>query len=359
LGSVVACLLAATQPTACGSNDGNVPPVNNGDNGGGFDAAPDQGGTHDGGSTTDGSSMGDAKHEAGDGAAHDGPGGDGAGLDASMEVGLIADAPSAAPDGGVLCAQGETWGSAVNVYTTSSAVDATIFGAVTPDELTLAWASSTGGVVTAWYVDRTSTSVAFGAPQQLASTFGALLLDRVSLSGDGLRIVGVSSATTGFVAAKRAARMGPFNTDDSAEFAGLAAEGAKPTFATPLLAPDDSQFFYIVTNATTADVIDESVGPPWGPGAFLSTTRLQKVGTQYRRPSGMSGDDLSLFYWDETTSSEVIAFRQNPSTDFNVFVDIGARKYAVPTANCARIYYSTPAGNGITIVYADGTKPDN
>ncbi len=365
LSSVVACLLAASQPTACGNttSNGNAPPPNGGDDG--VDAAPDQGGPHGDGSggpegstmeggSTDGPSKGDAPH---DGASPDGPGGDGGATDAVLST----EAPPPAPDGGVLCAQGETWGSPVAVLTTASA-DATTFGAVTPDELTLAWTSTSGGVVTAWYADRASTSVAFGAPQSLASTFGTLSFDRVSLSGDGLRIVGISSTSMGFVAAKRAARTGPFDTDDSTEFTGISGvEGVKPTLATPLLAPDDTMFFYIETNAMTDAVVFESPGaPPWGPGAFLNATQLQRVGTQYRRPTGISGDDLALFYWDETTSTESIAFRENTGADFNLFVNLGALTNAVPTADCARIYYSTPAAAGaINIVYADGTKPDD
>lgn len=377
LGCVVACLVTAAQPAGCGNttSNGNTPPVNGGtDDGGGGDATPDgsgmpgEGGGPEGsvteGGSGDGGPMGDASKDAGntnDGAPVDGSGGDGGGVDGGMDAGLTTDAPMAAPDGGVLCVQGETWGPPVAVLTTASA-DQTVFGAVTPDELTIAWTSSTGGVVTAWYADRASTGVAFGSPQALGSTFGTLSFDRVSLSGDGLRIVGISSNSAGFVAAKRSARTGPFDTDDSAEFSGVSSgEGVMSTFATPLLAPDDAFFFYIVTNSTTNDVVYETPGgPPWTPGAFLATTQLQRVGTQYRRPTGMSGDDLALFYWDETTSTESIAFRQNPAGDFNFFVNLGAMQDAVPTANCARLYYSTPAtGGAINIVYADGTKPDN
>ena len=81
---------------------------------------------------------------------------------------------------------------------------------------------------------------------------------------------------------------------------------------------------------------------------------------QYRRPSGISADDLALFYWDETTSSESIAYRATPGGDFNLFVNIGVMKNAVPTASCSRLYYSTAAASGaINIVYTDGTPPDD
>lgn len=386
LGCLAACI-AAAPVSACGNttSNGNEPPVT----GGGDDASPDRGvgpseggspegsGTEaspgDGGSPGDGTSSQDARGDVAtnDGAGTDGAGADGAGTDGAGTDGAGSDGTSG--DGGtdavlssdvtppppVLCNPGETWGSPVTVLTTGSA-DATIFGAVTPDELTLAWASTSSGVVTAWYADRASTSVPFGAPQALASSFGALSLDRVALSGDGLRIVGVGSGGNGFVAVKRAARTGAFDTDDSAEFAGIGHEGSQSTYATPLLSDDDAFFFYIVPSSASDFVVNQSLGgPPWLPGAPLPATQLERVGTQYRRPSGISADDRTLFYWDETTSTEWVAYSATPGGDFNVFDDIGVLTNAVPTASCSRIYYSVPAaGNAITIVYADGTAPD-
>jgi hypothetical protein len=341
---------------ACGTtNEGSTPPVNPGTGDDASDAkaagdvasdspvGPGESGTKDGGT--------DAK---GDGHASD------AGDSGGSDVGLSTETSANPPEGGVLCNIGETWGAPTTVLTTAAA-DQTIFGAVTPDELTLAWTSTTGGVVTAWYADRASTSDSFGTPQALASSFGSLSFDRVTLSGDGLRIVGVAASGTSFVAAQRASRPGAFATDDSSQFTGLAPEGKTYTYATPLLSGDDEFFFYLVTSATDDYVVYESTGgPPWTPGTFLSPTELERVGTQYRRPTGMSADDLTLFYWDETTSTEGIAFRAAPLQDFSLFANIGPFTDAVPAASCSRIYYSVPATAGaITIVYADGTPPDD
>ncbi|HEX8796087.1 MAG TPA: hypothetical protein VF765_34290 [Polyangiaceae bacterium] len=386
----LAAFVAAAATTACGNvtSNGNAPPVT----GGGDDASPDQGGMPpaDGGSGEgstvdgphgDGAPSGDAPSGqdapttdaptsdggAGDGGTPDAAGGDATGTDATgsdgtgggdggMDATQMFDSSPPPP---VLCTPGETWGSPVTVLTTGAA-DATIFGAVTPDELTIAWASSTGGAVTAWYADRASTGVAFGAPQALASSFGALSLDRVSLSGDGLRIVGTASGGSKFIAVKRAARTGAFDTDDSSEFAGIGTEGSLNTYATPLLSGDDAFFFYILPSSTDDHVINESFGgPPWTPGAYLPPMELERVGSQYRRPSGISADDRSLFYWDETNGSEWIAYSSTAGGPFDVFENLGAFTNAAPTATCSRIYYSVPAGAGaITIVYSDGTPPD-
>jgi hypothetical protein len=351
--SALACVAGVTLSYACGTtNQSSTPPVNpgTGDDAGDEDAAKDV--------------ASDSPVGTGDGGSHDAPSdakGDGQGSDAGgSDVGLTTEVSAPPPDGGALCNIEETWGAPTTVLTTGAA-DQTIFGAVTPDELTLAWTSTTGGVVTAWYADRASTGDAFGTPQALASTFGTLSFDRVSLSGDGLRIVGVAASGTSFVAAQRASRPGAFTTDDSSEFAGLAPEGKTYTYAAPVLSGDDAFFFYIVTSSSDDYVVYESTGgPPWTPGAFLSPTELERVGTQYRRPTGMSADDLTLFYWDETTGTENIAFRAAALQDFSLFASIGPLTDAVPTASCSRIYYSTPAAGGaITIVYADGTAPDD
>jgi hypothetical protein len=277
---------------------------------------------------------------------------------------LTTDVRVIGPEGGVLCDPTTTWGAPTTVLTTGPA-DAAVFGGVTPDELTLAWASSTGGTVTAWYADRASTAVAFGTPQQLGATFGAPALDRVSVSADGLHIVGVLSDGSGFVAARRASRSGAFDTDDTAAYVGLAnAEGPKSKFATPLLAPDGTRFDYLLTSSTTNDVLHQSSnGPPWLPGTPLSSAALSRTGSSYRRPSGESLDALALFYWDEASTTEKLATRPDISLPFASFIDLGPLTNAAPTSTCKRIYYSVPAGDAgagsITIVYADAAPADN
>jgi hypothetical protein len=295
-------------------------------------------------------------------------------LDAQSEA--TSDAPADAPDelttdvrivgpeGGALCDPGATWGTPTAVLTTGAA-DATLFGGVTPDELTLAWASSAGGTVTAWYADRGTTGASFGAPQALSATFGALALDRVSISADGLHIVGALGDGSGFVAARRSSRSGAFDTDDTGAYVGLTnAEGPKSTFATPLLEPDGARFGYLLTSSTTDAVLHESTnGPPWLPGIAQSAAALSRSGGSYRRPSGESLDALALFYWDEVSTTEKLATRPDVSLPFTAFIDLGPLTNAAPTSTCKRVYYSVPAGDAgagaITIVYADAVPADD
>lgn len=325
---------------------------------GGGDKPPTGQAGHDSG-TTDAPAPQDVLTP--DGGSDAGAGSD-APTDAPVEVSL--DVHVIGPEGGALCSPATTWGAPTAVLTTAAA-DQTIFGGVTPDELTLAWASTTGGTVAAWYADRSSATASFGAPQQLASSFGALALDRVSISADGLHLVGVKSDGSGFVAARRASRSGAFDTDDTAAYSGLVnAEGTKSKFATPLLAPGGARFDYLVTSSTTNDVLHESVnGPPWLQGTTVSAAALSRTGGSYRRPSGESLDALALFYWDEASTTEKLATRPDVSLPFAAFADLGPLTNAAPTASCRRIYYSVPAddaGSGaITIVYADAAPVDD
>ena len=341
-------LLAAAATQACGSQAPKPGEQSFIDAGAGDTAAP----TDSPSSTPDGPSLPDGSSPSDGSTPSDSP----LPIDAAFDqTGTI----TPTSDSGVLCAPGAVWGPPVPVLTTGAA-DATVFGSVTPDELSLAWTSRTGSVVTTWTTDRSSAGGVFGAPQALASTFGATALDRVSLSADGLRLVAAKADGTGFVAAKRTSRGSAFNTDDAVEFANvrMSSEGVNVLVATPVLAPSGTQFLYIATSDPSNNVDYVAFGsPPWPSGGSIVASQLQRSGTQYRRPSGVSVDDLALFYWDEVTGTEKITRRLTASGSFTGAEDIGALTNAVPTAKCSRIYYSVPAADGgggaIDIVYAD------
>jgi hypothetical protein len=346
----VACGAAAV--AACGGGGNKPPDLGVTDSGHGADVvghdAPPTGSE----SGSDGPGMDAGKDASKDAAEGGGP------EDVSTEV------IDLGPDGGALCDLTTIWGAPTPVLTTAAA-DSTIFGAVTPDELTLAWTSRTGTVVTAWYADRASTATAFGAPQAVGTSLAALAMDRVTLSGDGLRIGGVAADGHSLIGAKRASRSAAFTTADT-EFASLGGAEAAATLATPLLAGDDSELVYLQTSGSSDYVVHESSGglPTWKGGPALTVSQLARTGTMLRRPSGLSLDRLTLFYWDETTGSEKESTRPTLTQPFNLFLDLGGRVNAAPTASCQRIYYALPvttdaAGAGaITIVYADGALPD-
>jgi hypothetical protein len=336
---MVFCVAAAYACSASNSNSPG-PPTSGGDDASLLDST--QGlDTSTGGDSNQGDApMGDGALDA----SGDHPG-DGAVFDVFPHEGSSGDAQVMVP-----CGPSPMWGMP-NVVLTTSAADATLFGGITPDELSIAWTSTTGGVVTAWIADRASNTAAFGTPQALSSSFGALAFDRVSLSGDGLRIVGVRADTTGFVAATRAARPGTFDTDDGTEFAGFLTTPDASTYASPLLSPDDQVFMFVLTSSASNDDLVFSGGPNWNKSQTTDLSQLARVGSLQRRPTGMTMDELTLFYWDDVSGTEKVAY----GDPFAQFADLGAWKNASPTGTCSRIYYSVPASDGgggaITIVY--------
>jgi hypothetical protein len=76
-------------------------------------------------------------------------------------------------------------------------------------------------------------------------------------------------------------------------------------------------------------------------------------------PTGMSSDDLTLFFWDGVAQTEKAAFRDSAGANntYKQFVTLGAYRNAAPVGSCGRIYYcdgpQTDGGSGLDLFYAD------
>ena len=309
------------------------------------------GNAHDGGATSDATGGNDGAPPA-DGAVPDG---------AKSEGGADANPDAKVDAGPAVCDPGATWSAGTPVLTTAAA-DSAMFGGITPDEITMTWTTVTGGVATVWYADRPAKGLPFGTPRTLASMFGAVAADRASVSQDGLRIVAIASGGNGFVTATRMTRATAFDANNPNEFTPLLpgpdSDAGPSSFAAPLYAPSDQWFLYVLTSSFDDHVILQSRGAPWLPGAALGPTEVMRSGGKLRRPSGLSTDDRTLFYWDEVSNSEKAAWRPTATALFDTFVDLGQRRNAAPTGACARLYYGAPAvdggsGGAITIMVAD------
>jgi hypothetical protein len=286
----------------------------------------------------------------------------------------ISDAPGDAPndsasdagDGGPLipqCSTTETWGTGTLIGVSTPQSD--FFGAVTSDELTIAWMTTAGSI---FYSDRASTSVAFGAPQTLS---GAIALDHVSLSTDGLTLIFVKNNRYTLEQSTRASRSGAFSTTfDSTPYSKLDPPitefdaGGGPThglFSDPMLSPDGQFLYYSEYGQSTLTMYEtyRASGDtmPWGEGRNLLETQLGAPDLSGKRmhPTGIAADDLTLFYWDDVASTERMAFRDDAYKDntYKQFVDIGAHQNAAPVTGCARIYFSGAGTGGFDLFFAD------
>jgi len=81
----------------------------------------------------------------------------------------------------------------------------------------------------------------------------------------------------------------------------------------------------------------------------MPDSALQRMGTQLRRPTGLSSDARALFYWDEVDGQAHVAHRDGvfdpPSNAFSTFAALGAIRSVAPATDCSRIYFTDGAGN--------------
>lgn len=275
------------------------------------------------------------------------------------------DAPSDAPFEAAppICTASMKWQTGTSLPISTPQSDQ--LGAITPDELTIAWMTTAGSVL---YADRSKASDPFGTPQTLTA---GVALGRVGLSPDGLTLIVVVTNRSALAQTTRSARGGSFSTTlDEAPYADLDPlpteidAGSSPphgSFADPMLSPD-GQFLYYSQYGTSTLTMCESYRSqgdtsPWGQGRNLLESELSAPDTSGTRmiPSGMSSDNLTLFYWDEVANVERAAFRDDAMTNntYKQFVTLGAYQFAVPTSNCGRIYFSGAGSGGLDLFFAD------
>ena len=68
------------------------------------------------------------------------------------------------------------------------------------------------------------------------------------------------------------------------------------------------------------------------------------------RPTGMSKDMRTLFFYDEAKKVERAAFRAGPGCAYTTVVDLGDRPGAQPNADCTALYFAAPRAIGSDIV---------
>ena len=90
------------------------------------------------------------------------------------------------------------------------------------------------------------------------------------------------------------------------------------------------------TNSVTSS---DLVGGSWTNRDTIVAGALQVSGTYLRRPTGISSDRLTLFFYDEVASIERAIWRTTATGTFTQAEDVGPLLYAQPNAACTRLYY--------------------
>ncbi|HET9930636.1 MAG TPA: hypothetical protein VFQ35_08110 [Polyangiaceae bacterium] len=273
----------------------------------------------------------------------------------------------AAGDGGArgeplppLCSPEQNWSEGQRLAF-SAAGDDELVG-VSGDELSIAWFAA--GELR--YADRAKRTDAFGAPVPVAG--GADYFGGATLSSDGLSLIAVRKDGKSFGLLRRASRTDAFaGAFDEAPFVQIAAAPgtfrARGPFGDPVLAPNGLSLVYsnLDPAADGGPSLYESsrLGSrdAWPFGEPIDGNMLVVSGSSFRRPSAISTDKRTLFYWDEAERESRAAFRSYASGPFETAVSLGERARAVPNAECDRLYYSAPGAQGLDVFVASLTPP--
>jgi hypothetical protein len=215
------------------------------------------------------------------------------------------------------------------------------------------------------YADRGGLDEAFSTynalPQAIEGS-GYAALDRVALSPDRLRLIILSSDRKRFGQVTRVGIDGKFSdTPDEVPFKELnESVGEGEMLGDPILVASDTTLYYSRYGGALTDTVFVATrsgpGEAWVIKGPVIDAALAVSGGKRRRPTGMSSDQLTLFFWDETTDTGRVAWRLNLEAPFEVKTELGARQGAQTTASCFDLYYSSPGVGGTLDIFLG--KPD-
>lgn len=215
--------------------------------------------------------------------------------------------------------------------------------AATPDELTLLWSEADSSVPTYFVADRESAAGAFDEAQELAFSGVA------GISPDGLRLTLAHAGR--LTEAVRSERGEAFGEPAPGAYADLDANAETNHLALTdvAISPDDHTLFYSVRSLDQYTeypllVSQRSGSEPWPVGVALKSCELKAYGARGLRPSAVSNDGLTLFYFDGARATTRAAFRTSPSADFSWFKSLPGVLQPQPNASCDKLYFSPTTG---------------
>jgi|SoiMethySBSTD1v2_1073268.scaffolds.fasta_scaffold21562_7 hypothetical protein len=327
--------LAFGVAVACGSSDPERNPylANPGHDAGRQDSA-----TNDSAATNDArpdSPGADAPGDARGDAAADG------GADADLPDAPVADQahPDVAPDAHVASCAQDLSASQRALIGVSTAKEER-FGSISDDELTLAFSVADGGPVEVFVAERQQKDEAFQTPVRLTGDFA---LDRAALTPDGLSLIVVNRDLQGFTHFARDARDQAFELASSSQYDAIVAGlGTGESLGDPVFALGGQVLLFSQYGGGRMDTVmfanRLSNGSAFDVGGALTNPELRRQGAARRRPTGVSSDYTTLFFYDEASGTSKAGSFSGGFT-FSAVTELGAVSGAQPNADCSAFYF--------------------
>jgi hypothetical protein len=254
---------------------------------------------------------------------------------ASDDAGADASTTAPLPGDPALCAGG-AWKGAARVR--GGPADLGSFAGLTPLGRTVAWLDTSGRLLVA---DRADSSSEFGdaSPVDTASPSA-----RAALHPAGALLFATNASRVGLVVYTRLYKKdpwaGPATTGLSALSAQLATLGA--TIEEMTIGGTPGSLFLLLSTSSTRTLyeasFDASTGG-WGRAVAHTEATVASSISAVKRPTGLSWDGRTLFFYDERAGVTRAAFRAGTTGTFDTVVDVGAFPGALPSQSCGVLYY--------------------
>lgn len=225
------------------------------------------------------------------------------------------------------------------------------FGAVSGGETSIAYTASNGDVYVA---DRATTADDFTTASKVNLGATTVAADRVALSPTGKSFIAVSSDRSQLVEFDRATVGGTWTLADRTVFQNIDAmlsETSGAVLAEPVIGADKNTLLFLATLGANKPTIYESrystTVEQWAAPTALLPAQLRATDASHRRrPTGLSSDRRTLFYFDEVAGHEMAAWRDTQDSAFTTFVDLTGFDEGAPNTACDTLYFQGTDGSG-------------
>lgn len=216
--------------------------------------------------------------------------------------------------------------------------------AITPDELSVIWSETPSSIPTYFTSDRATPDAPFLVARELP--FGSVL----TMSPDGRRLT-VRTNDGSLAEASRPDREAEFGDAVPGAYATLEADAKAHhlRLSDVVISPDDKSLYYAAWSLEDQTLYPLRVSSragdeAWPVGVPLESCAFKAYGAFGPRPTGVSSDGLTLFYYDAARGTARAAFRAASDGSFGWFADFSAHLRPQPNASCDRLYYSPRSG---------------